>query len=84
MSPNHFQTPVELYKLPQVPFLFVRDPCFSSVVEVYVQGGSNMTGTDLFVRLYKSGPVIFEPPCILVVMSSTRYSCQTVIKLELA
>ena len=29
-----------------------------------VQGGSNMTGTDLCVRLYKSVPVIFEPPCI--------------------
>ena len=23
-----------------------------------------MTGTDLCVRLYKSVPVIFEPPCI--------------------
>jgi len=30
----------------------------------YIQGGSNMTGTDLCVRLYKSVPVIFEPPCI--------------------
>ena len=29
-----------------------------------VQGGSNMTGTDLCVRLYKSVPVIFEPLCI--------------------
>ena len=29
-----------------------------------IQGGSNMTGTDLCVRLYKSVPVIFEPPCI--------------------
>ena len=28
-----------------------------------IQGGSNMTGTDLCVRLYKSVPVIFEPPC---------------------
>jgi len=28
-----------------------------------LQGGSNMTGTDLCVRLYKSVPVIFEPPC---------------------
>jgi len=24
-----------------------------------------MTGTDLCLRLYKSVPVIFEPPCIL-------------------
>ena len=30
-----------------------------------IQGGSNMTETDLCVRLYKSVPVIFEPPCIL-------------------
>ena len=29
-----------------------------------IQGGSNMTGTDLCLRLYKSVPVIFEPPCI--------------------
>jgi len=29
-----------------------------------IQGGSYMTGTDLCVRLYKSVPVIFEPPCI--------------------
>jgi len=28
-----------------------------------IQGGSNMTGTDLCVRLYKSVPVIFEPSC---------------------
>ena len=32
--------------------------------EVVIQGGSNMTGTDLCVRLYKSVPVIFEPPSI--------------------
>ena len=44
---------------------------------LYVQGGSNMTGTDLCVNkphctaaaqyglfTYKSFPVIFEPPCI--------------------
>ena len=30
-----------------------------------IQGGSNMTGTDLCVRLYKSVPVIFEPPCTI-------------------
>jgi len=46
-----------------------------------IQGGSNMTGTDLYVNkphcaaavqcglfTYKSVPVIFEPPCI------SRYS----------
>ena len=31
----------------------------------YIQGGSNMTGTDLCVNIYKSVPVIFEPPCIM-------------------
>jgi len=30
-----------------------------------------MTGTDLYVRLYKSVPVIFEPPC-------TLHDCSTV------
>jgi len=29
-----------------------------------IQGGSNMTGTDLCVNLATSVPVIFEPPCI--------------------
>jgi hypothetical protein len=32
---------------------------------VYVQGGSDMTGTDLCVQIV---PVIFEPPCISVNM----------------
>jgi len=30
-----------------------------------MQGGSNMTGTDLCVRLYKSVPVKFERCCTL-------------------
>ena len=30
---------------------------------MHVQGGSNMAGTHLYVRLYKSVPVIFERPC---------------------
>jgi hypothetical protein len=30
----------------------------------HLQGGSNMTGTDLCVNMYKSVPVIFEPTCI--------------------
>ena len=33
---------------------------------VYIQGGSNMTGTDLYKRTHKSVPVIFEPPCIYI------------------
>ena len=32
-----------------------------------IQGGSNMTGTDLCVNIYKSVPVIFEPPCNIIV-----------------
>jgi len=32
----------------------------------YIQGGSNMTGTDLYVNKPQSVPVIFEPPCINV------------------
>jgi hypothetical protein len=31
-----------------------------------LQGGSNMTGTDCIVRTIQSVPVIFEPPCILL------------------
>jgi len=40
----------------------VAEPGFSNK-ETKIQGGSNMTRTDLCVRLYKSVPVIFEPPC---------------------
>jgi len=29
----------------------------------YIQGGSNMIGTDLYVNKPQSVPVIFEPPC---------------------
>jgi hypothetical protein len=29
----------------------------------FVQGDSNMTGTDLYVNKPQSVPVIFEPPC---------------------
>ena len=32
----------------------------------HTQGGSNMTGTDLYKRTHKSVPVIFEPPCIRI------------------
>ena len=34
-----------------------------NTLRVIIQGVSNMTGTDLCVRLYKSVPIIFEPPC---------------------
>ena len=33
-----------------------------------------MTGTYLCVRLYKSVPVIFEPPCIFWTLVSMYYS----------
>ena len=39
---------------------------YSVCVHIYTQGGSNMTGTDLYKRTHKSVPVIFEPPCIYV------------------
>jgi hypothetical protein len=32
----------------------------------YIQGGSNMTGTDLCVNKPQSVPVIFEPPCTMI------------------
>jgi len=32
---------------------------------LYVQGGSNMTGTDFCVNKPVTVPVIFEPPCIM-------------------
>jgi len=38
-----------------------------------VQGGSNMTGNGLCVRLYKSVPVIFEPPCIIKHSGHTKH-----------
>ena len=41
---------------------------YASAIQIckyLLQGGSNMTGTDLCVRLYKSVPVIFEPACTL-------------------
>jgi len=34
-----------------------------------IQGGSNMTGTDLCVNKPHSVPVIFEPPCISACLS---------------
>jgi len=38
--------------------------CNNPAEKQYLQGGSNMTGTDLYKRTHKSVPVIFEPPCI--------------------
>ena len=41
----------------------VNDQPDARLLYFIIQGGSNMTGTDLCVRLYKSVPVIFVPPC---------------------
>ena len=41
---------------------------------MYIQGGSNMTGTDLCVNLATSVPVIFEPPCTTI--GTTLYRLQ--------
>jgi len=35
-------------------------------VHLDIQGGSNMTRTDLCVNKPQSVPVIFEPPCIKI------------------
>jgi len=44
------------------------------VIAYYVQGGSNMTGTDLCVNKPQSVPVIFEPPCIYVLCNIVIFS----------
>jgi hypothetical protein len=35
------------------------------LVNINIQGDSNMTGADLCVNKPQSVPVIFEPPCII-------------------
>jgi hypothetical protein len=39
---------------------------------VIVQGGSNMTGTDLCVNKSQFVPVIFEPSCTMTVSERDR------------
>jgi hypothetical protein len=51
---------VELQLIPQVHYVNNATSLNNSHV---IQGGSNMTGTDLYKRTHKSAPVIFEPPC---------------------
>ena len=46
----------------QADCYFVLDDDIVNVI-CKIQGGSNMTGTDLYKRTHKSVPVIFEPPC---------------------
>jgi len=47
----------------------------------YVQGGSNMTGTDLYKRTHKSVPVIFEPPCTWSCLESRMQDVDTIWRL---
>ena len=42
---------------------FLMAPYLASYFSFNIQGGSNMTGTDLCVNKPQSVPVIFEPPC---------------------
>ena len=42
------------------------------IFSILIQGGSNMTGTDLCVIQIQSVPVIFEPPCIYRVFHNFR------------
>jgi hypothetical protein len=43
---------------------------FAAVLNPYVQGGSNMTGTNCDLITHKTVPVVFEPPCIIVLRFS--------------
>jgi hypothetical protein len=45
-----------------------------------VQGGSNMTGTDLCVNKSQFVPVIFKPPCIYVLHMILRINCSYFVK----
>jgi len=54
------------------------DSCHSGILKLYLlhsyklQGGSNMTGTDVARFTHKSVPVIFEPPCIKIMINILR------------
>ena len=61
---KHFQSPIV-------------NQCFITLLHK-IQGGSNMTGTDLYKRTHESVPVIFEPPCIFAKpVRSTRTPSHT-------
>jgi hypothetical protein len=55
--------------------LRVRLELCNFVCIVFVQGGSNMTGTDLCVNKSQFVPVIFEPPCNFCVMYCFECMC---------
>jgi len=65
----------ELYLyLTKIIFMLKR----SVKLRCYIQGGSNMTGTDLCVNKPQSVPVIFEPPCIFGDMAACgREACRS-------
>jgi hypothetical protein len=48
----------------------------------YLQGDSNMTGTDLCVNKPHSVPVIFEPPCKIRVVDLYLMSCTKFLYIE--
>jgi len=45
---------------------FFGDEIKSRIAVGNIQGGSNMTGTDVARFTHKSVPVIFEPPCVFL------------------
>jgi len=45
-------------------FVHVCEHAHAHTCPTVIQGGSNMTGTDVTRFTHKSFPVIFEPPCI--------------------
>jgi hypothetical protein len=46
-----------------------------------IQGGSNMTGTDLCVNKPHCVPVIFEPPCVKMGLMEIEWGCMAWIHL---
>jgi len=57
----------------EVTRVYLRCVVIDNVGCCYTQGGSNMTGTDLCVNKPQSVPVIFEPPCILLLITKYVY-----------
>ena len=57
---------VEVIVIEGSPLKGVKPKMRGQILKIGVQGGSNMTGTDLMCKHIKSVLVIFEPPCIVV------------------
>ena len=58
--------------------------CRPRSINNILQGGSNMTGTDLCVNQATSVPVIFEPPCIWLLFDGTLLFIIYMTKLTVA